>query len=456
MIGFAWLTIRQAQEALKNGRLEEAYRLLCQPAAQGHKRSWELLVQVAQGFVERGERHLRHDDPAAAWNDLVTAEQVGVAGTAAARLRQSLARLGLAEVRALLEAGEPARAGEVITQLRNRSVQQPELQLLEEASKGWVLAREQSGRGEFAQAVQTMERVRRLYPGRLDSLEQSIAMMENRHQAFSGYLVQLHEATERHEWREVVRLSEQVLAMAPQHVEARKARARAWRAIEPQTVASSPRLHESNGAHAVARTAGERFLLWIDGVGGYLVCLGNRVTVGQATPDAYVDIPLFADVSRLHAALTRDEEGYLLEATRPLLVNGQSVDRALLREGDRITLGSSCQLQFRLPVPVSASARLELASGHRLPLTVDGVLLMADTLILGPGPQAHVVMPDLEQAVVLYRHKDGLGVRYAGNLTVDGQRCRERGILRPTSAVSGDDFAFAVEPVGTGTGRLGS
>jgi len=56
MIGFAWLTLRQAQEALKNGRLEDAHRLLGQSCAQGHKRSWELLQQVARGFLERGER----------------------------------------------------------------------------------------------------------------------------------------------------------------------------------------------------------------------------------------------------------------------------------------------------------------------------------------------------------------------------------------------------------------
>src|SRR5262249_58334744 len=43
----------------------------------------------------------------------------------------------------------------------------------------------------------------------------------------------------------------------------------------------------------------KRFLLWVDGVGGYLVCLSNRVTFGQATGDAPVDVPLFADVSRL-------------------------------------------------------------------------------------------------------------------------------------------------------------
>src|SRR5438105_15843073 len=299
MIGFAWLALRQAQEALKNGRLEEAHRLLCQPAANGHKRSWELRQQVAQGFVERGEGHLRHEDAAAAWNDLIAAEQVGVNGSAAGCLRQALTRLGLAEIRSLLEAGEPQRAAEAITQLHHRSVSQPELQVLDEAAKNWVLAREQAGRGEFSQALQTMSRVRRLLPGTIEALEQTITTLEHGHQSFATLLVQLHEATQQRDWREVVRLSEQVLALAPQHFEARKTRALAWRAIEPQTIASVPRSDDQPAARQDQRE--QRFLLWVDGVGGFLVCLGNRVTLGQATPDAYVDIPLFADVSRVHA-----------------------------------------------------------------------------------------------------------------------------------------------------------
>jgi hypothetical protein len=453
MLGFAWLALRQAQEALKNGRLEEAQRLLCQPAAHGHKRSWELLQQVAQGFVARGEQHWQHENAAAAWNDLVAAEQMGAADSAAFRLRQKLTRLGLDEARALLEAGEPGRALEIISQLRHRSVQQPELCLLEEAAKNWTLAKEQAGRGEFAQALQSAARVRKLLPDRADALEQFIATLEHQHQTFSGLLVQLHEAVEHHEWREVIRLSEQALAIGPQHLEARKARARAWRILEPQTVTSAPRRVESVDETPPRPAPEQRFLLWIDGVGGYLVCLGNHVTLGQATPDAYVDIPLFADVSRIHAALTRDTEGYLLEATRPLQVNNQTVERALLQSGDRLTIGKSCQLQFRQPVPVSASARLDLVSGHRLPLTVDGVLLMADTLVLGPGSQVHVPMPDLEEPIILYRHKDRLGVRHAGNLSIDGQRYAERGLLGPNSTVAGDDFAFTIEPVGMELGR---
>ena len=41
------------------------------------------------------------------------------------------------------------------------------------------------------------------------------------------------------------------------------------------------------------------------------------------------------------------------------------------------------------------------------PLSVDGILLMAETLIMGPGPQSHIPMPDIGKTVVLYRHRDG-------------------------------------------------
>src|SRR5205085_2531714 len=66
-----------------------------------------------------------------------------------------------------------------------------------------------------------------------------------------------------------------------------------------------------------------QYLLWIDGVGGFLVCLSHRVTLGQANPESVVDIPLLADVSRHHATIQRDPEGCFLEAIRKVQVNGQ-------------------------------------------------------------------------------------------------------------------------------------
>ena len=51
MLGFAWLLHRQAQEALKNGRLEDAQRILAQPNARDQKGHAELAAKLAQAAL---------------------------------------------------------------------------------------------------------------------------------------------------------------------------------------------------------------------------------------------------------------------------------------------------------------------------------------------------------------------------------------------------------------------
>lgn len=449
MLGFAWLGLRQAKAALHGGRLEEAQRLLREAEKQGKNGTSSLLARLARAYVQRGERQLRQDDAEGAWRDLLAAEALLTGEKTAGRLRESLTRLGVAEVRALLQTGEPARADDAAGRLRGRQVRTPELQVMEEGARGWISAREMADRGEFARAVETADRTRRLL-GAIRPLDEWRDDLEKRRQKFSDLQGQLHEAADGARWGEALALAEQVIATAPEHAEARKVRARAWKAVEPVTVA-----HRLGDGVPNGSTDGSpaRMLLWIDGVGGFLVCLSPRVTVGQAAAEALVDVPLVADVSRLHATLTRDSEGYLLEGSKELQVNSQSVKRALLRPGDRVTLGTSCQFVFKQAVPVSTTARLDLVSGHRLPLAVDGVILMGDALVIGPGPQAHVAVPDMDAPVVLFRHKDGIGVRGRGQLTVDGERCTDKAMLRPRSVVTGEEIAFAIEPAGTRLGQ---
>lgn len=190
------------------------------------------------------------------------------------------------------------------------------------------------------------------------------------------------------------------------------------------------------------------YALWIDGVGGYLVCLSHRVTIGQSLADTPVDIALTADVSRHHATIQRDTEGYFLEAVRKVQINGQKIDKALLRSSDRITLGSSCQLQFWQPAPVSTSARLDMVSGHRFAEPVQAVLLMADTLVIGPSAQSHVQVPDMTQALVLFRNKSGLAARWPGSMLIGGKTYQERGPLEPGSALTTEQISLALERVG--------
>lgn len=499
MAASPWLIFRQARESLRADQPDEARRLVAPLAAEGYRKAIKLTREIAKCYLARAERHLRADNTEAAWNELLAAESLNTGADTAIKLRHTLTRLGLVACRAALEAGNPFFVIETAERLRNRRAEGPELLVLEELAQDWMLASEQADRGEFLLAKSTFLRVAAKFDPTTDGPSRFLAELDRRHDAFRIAVAELYEAMEDRRWEQAVKAADDAVAAAPSHREARSLRVRAWEALPRLASVSSGEPSElvrlmidgpsqaapgdetrswnparpvvalpyhpatptrnfgpapSNGS--VTSTAGEppsttakRFLLWIDGVGGYLVCLSSRVTFGQATADGPIDVPLFADVARLHAEIARDEEGYVLESGREVQVNGHSAKRAVLACGDRITLGATCQLVFRKPVPISPTARLELVSGHRLPLAVDGVLLMAESLLLGSRTRSHVGLPsELPGNVVIYRTKEGLGVKYEGNFTIDGKPCQGRSPLSLPGVVSADRFTFAVEPVG--------
>ena len=194
-----------------------------------------------------------------------------------------------------------------------------------------------------------------------------------------------------------------------------------------------------------------RFLLWLDAVGGYLVCLDDQVVLGRAGTDAVADVPLLGDLSRQHATVARDGEGYVIRAIKPTFVNGKPVTTAPLRDGDVIRLGSTVELEFRQPSPVSATARLRVVSRHRLPLAVDGVILMAETCIVGDSKQAHIPSPGQAAPIVLYRQGAALWCRAPGEFEVDGRACAARAPLTLQSSVLGEGYSFSLEPLGSRT-----
>lgn len=195
----------------------------------------------------------------------------------------------------------------------------------------------------------------------------------------------------------------------------------------------------------------DRFWLWIDGVGGYLVCGGERVVLGrpnamdETTTEA--DVTIQADLGRHHASITREGESYRLEASRATYVDDGPVDKALLlRDGQVVRLGEDVRLRFSRPSRLSNSARLDAEGAVAFRPTVSGVILMGETLILGPDIDHHVVCRDWLQRVVLVRRKQRLEIHGPDDLTIDGRPIRD-GIL-PRSGnvrVTGEHLAFTLQ-----------
>jgi hypothetical protein len=203
---------------------------------------------------------------------------------------------------------------------------------------------------------------------------------------------------------------------------------------------------ESGAMDSSSGRNADKFLLWVDAVGGYLVCLGDEVTVGQPVGSRGVDIPILGDLSSRHARIWRDSGGYLIEAIREVRVDDRPVRRvALLGERSRIQLGDSVKLLFRRPHALSATARLDFLSRHRTDPSVDAVVLMADSCVLGPKPHSHVVCRDWPREVVLYRHDDELYCRSRGAMEIDGLRCNSRSPITRNSRIVGDRLSFSLE-----------
>lgn len=195
-----------------------------------------------------------------------------------------------------------------------------------------------------------------------------------------------------------------------------------------------------------------RLALWVDAVGGYLMCLSSELTLGQPVGGSEVDIPILGDVSRRHAVIERDAEGYVLKPLRTTYLGGRLVENPReLKDSEMIALGSEhgVQLAFCRPHALSMTARLDLKSRNRFEPAMDGAILMADTCILGPKPSCHIACPDWKDDIVLFRQGERLFCRSKSSLEVDGRKV-DTASGRPVeitrnSRIEGSDFSMSLE-----------
>jgi hypothetical protein len=122
-----WLILRQASEAVANGRPDDAHRLLAPLVDEGNRKAQRAAREVVKAYCTRAAKQLDQDQPDAAWWDLLAAESLNTGEKCVAELRLTLTRLGLVQARGALEIGDPAAATTVTSRLRERGVRHPRL-----------------------------------------------------------------------------------------------------------------------------------------------------------------------------------------------------------------------------------------------------------------------------------------------------------------------------------------
>jgi hypothetical protein len=462
------MKVREAEEAFRGGRLEDARRVLQERGLLEFLPARRLMSQIAEKMAQRAELRLAGGATLAGWKDLVAAEQMGAEPKEVLAVKQQFIDHALAEATEYVQAGDPAAAVARLEELERQGATGRELRLMKEAARNVLAAQRLCHRGKFAQADEQLQAASALRPD-WTALAQIRQACGDRGARTRELVERLHAALSAGDRTIVMAQAEAILDLCPDHEPALDARRRAWEAGGARLAASvgapalcsshhhangasSPRSIPMNGAASSTENAqspsGPRFVLWIDGVGGYLVCQGDVVTIGQPAKGSPIDIPILGDVSRLHATIHRDGEGYLIVPVRPTRVGGKTVNEPTsLIDGAEIELGQGVKMKFTMPNPLSRTAKLTFISRHRTSPTTDGVLLMAESCVLGPRSGAHVVCPDLTNDVVLFPSGDALQCRATGDFTVDGQPAVGRAKITRSSQVVGADFSLSLESI---------
>lgn len=480
----AWLQIRQAREALRQGRLDDALRHLENPLQQGYRSAFRLARKLARAFAVRAQWDLQQGQRESAWNNLRTAELLHPTEPLLSELRQELTDRELRRVRALVGRRKPADALLLLERLRNWNVPGEIIEPLYDLILDWQEMLTYSDRGDFYKAWQVLKRLQ--VPEWLQELYQQMSEeIRHREEVFQRALSRMLQAVQQSEHHEVILAARELLAVAPEFKDAQRLQQQGWQALSlvsgdpnPTVYQQAPTLsyHRQSVPAVVsplsipapatldrsshtASAIPSRLLLWVDQVGGYLLCLASPVTIGGHSHHRSPTIPLCVDLPPCFAEIGYDSEGFWLETSHAhLFINGRRADRKnLLHHNDRITLGKSCELLFLQPDPRLLTALLQFTSGHYPPLSLQAVILMGQQVVFGWRAEAHVRLPSplgnrtSSEGISLCRCAQGLGVSVPpeDSFTIcheqNVQTCKEWGLVWPGCTVEWSAYRFSLE-----------
>ncbi len=225
MLGQWRIVLRQAEEAARAGRFDEALVLASRPDVADHRQAVQLRGRLVLELVSRSTRRAEADDRAGAIEDLNLAERYGVPPDILASARLKLADLVAEEIRAQLDAGNPGRVVEEVNALSRHQVSGPALRRLREAAEAWQKGVEEMRRGEFGNAREHLNRADRLAQGMAkEALEAARRDLEVRQESASPRIERLYKGLAAGEWSETLAAAEAVLEQVPDHPSARNAR----------------------------------------------------------------------------------------------------------------------------------------------------------------------------------------------------------------------------------------
>ena len=504
----AWFRRKnEIQDAISTGQLDRAIELTSRlgdsKAAKAYHR------QLTEALVHRANTAADSDDYLRAWQSLSHAvtlavhQQIEMVSLATEQLQTKT----LSKADTMLQDGQNQQAADLVKLLADRDLSNPQSDRIGSVAQLLNTVDELTLAGKLEDAIDRLKSAQRLYPN-LTALETQVASYQERKQQLDSLTQSLQSAALACRWNEVCQLCDQILKIAPQHEIAAGARRHAAQRAKRRTSVGSrltnvPDSPEQDGnlvikplasanrnlkdtavmqAESSAISGGpagpssvnktpltevtesdlatdqdfrlaiqaSSFLIWVDGVGGYLVCTKPINFIGQAGGNSTVSIPLQADIRQRHVRLETVAGRHLIQPLGPVGIAGREVpvdESIVINSGQHISLDGKVELLYRQDHPLSKSARLDFVSRHRTLPWSDGVILAGQSIILGPNPNNHVFCPSWKTDLILFQRNDQWFAKSKVAFCVDDQALTTQSEIHFESHLFGDSFSLKLEAV---------
>ena len=192
----------------------------------------------------------------------------------------------------------------------------------------------------------------------------------------------------------------------------------------------------------------ERWRIWIDRVGSFLLLRGDQISIGGPVEDDAADLSLMAPLSRRHALLVSHGSRFAIRPRPGCLVkvNQQTIEAERdLASGTLLQLGERVELFFEQPTAISATARLSFRSEDRPRRQTDAVILMRQSCVLSAAADAHLVCPDWSERLILFERSGGLWCQSTGEWKRNGQLQQSPVLVQTGDQITGADFRLWLE-----------
>ncbi|MFK7767360.1 MAG: hypothetical protein AB8B55_09075 [Mariniblastus sp.] len=455
--------------------------------------------RLVESLIERANAAIAVGNFSPAWKDLTTASEIATPKDhdLISRQKNQLVELTIESSEALLSAGKVTHAVQQVRQLTDRQIMDWRSDRIHNVAKCLHQADEFSATGKLDEAISQLEQARNIQPD-LPFIESRLAAGRQRQIQMKELTEELQATALKCQWADVSKCCQKILMIAPKHQIAldaqrhcitraqRKTSAglRATQIPEPTNRVSKsnsffqfgdkdPSVHSTSdqgtsglgtsgleksglGASELARhdsapatelaTVGT-FVLWVDGVGGYLVCTSEVNTVGQAVPHCNVAIPIQGDLRRRHVRLETVGGQHLIHPLGDVSVDGETLESpAEIKNKQTIGLDGGVRLKYTQTHPLSKTARLDFVSRHRTHPWSDAVLLATQSIILGPNRDNHVFCPTWRFDLIIFQRKGKWFCRTKEPFEIDGETVDKEGEIQINSRIVGEDFSVTLEP----------